>query len=326
MLRVVRYQPADEVAWNEFVACAKNGVFLFDRRYMEYHGDRFSDFSLLIYDEARLIAVLPGNARERTFITHGGLTYGGFVTDARMRTATMLEVFGAVTLHLRANDFNEMIYKPLPHIYHQIPAEEDLYALFRAGATLIRRDVATTIARGATAPYTKGRKWAVNKARKSDLELSRSTDFDAFMRVEEQNLLARYGTVPVHTAGELHLLAGRFPENIKLYVATKNDAILAGTVVYVTERVAHTQYIASNEAGRELCALDLVLDHLVREEFVSHPFFDFGISTEEQGRFLNVGLGENKESYGGRATVYDWYRLDLGDDITASLRNERRTT
>jgi hypothetical protein len=206
-----------------------------------------------------------------------------------------------------------------------MPAEEDLYALFRAGATLIRRDVATTIARGAAAPYTKGRKYCVSKGRKSGIAITRSDDFEAFMQVEEQNLLARYGAVPVHTAAELALLAGRFPDNIKLFIATKDGAVLAGTVVYETPRVAHTQYIASSERGRELCALDLVLDHLIRNEYAEKPFFDFGISTEEQGRFLNVGLSENKESYGGRATVYDWYNVDLRNDLSPRLRNERRT-
>jgi Acetyltransferase (GNAT) domain len=324
MLRVARYTPDDRRAWDDFVARAKNGVFLFRRDYMEYHADRFTDASLLVYDDDALVALLPGNVRERTYVSHGGLTYGGFVTDARMRTATMLQVFDAVLAHLREREVEELLYKPLPHIYHSMPAEEDLYALFRAGATLIRRDVATTIARGAAAPYTKGRKYCVSKGRKSEIAITRSHDFEAFMQVEEQNLLARYGTAPVHTAAELALLASRFPDNIKLFIATKDGAVLAGTVVYETPRVAHTQYIASSERGRELCALDLVLDHLIRGEYAEKPFFDFGISTEEQGRFLNVGLSENKESYGGRATVYDWYRLDLRKDVSADLRNERR--
>ena len=324
-LRVSPYAPEQKKEWDDFVARAKNGVFLFHRDYMEYHADRFTDASLLVHDDATLVALLPGNVRERTYVTHGGLTYGGFISDARMRTATMLEVFEAVIAHLRERGLEEMIYKPLPHIYHSMPAEEDLYALFRCGATLIRRDVATTVARGAAAPYTKGRKYCVNKGRKSDAVIARSNDFDAFMRVEEQNLLARHGTAPVHTAAELELLAGRFPDNIKLFVATSNGEVMAGTVVYETPQVAHTQYIASSEAGRQICALDVLLDWLVREEYRDKPFFDFGISTEEQGRFLNVGLSENKESYGGRATVYDWYRLDLRDDISALLRNERRT-
>jgi hypothetical protein len=325
MLRVTPYAPDHKKVWDEFVIRSKNGVFLFHRDYLEYHADRFTDASLLIHDDAALVALLPGNVRGRTYVSHGGLTYGGFVTDERMRAATMLNVFGAVLPHLRERGLDEMVYKPLPHIYHAMPAEEDLYALFRCSATLLRRDVATTIAGHARAPYTKGRKYCLSKGRKSGLSIEQSTDFGTFMVLEAQNLLARHGATPVHSAAELALLASRFPDNIKLFVAASNGEIMAGTVIYETPRVAHAQYIASSEAGREMCALDVLFDWLGRDVYREKPFFDFGISTEEHGRYLNVGLSENKESYGGRATVYDWYRLDLGNDAAALMRNERRT-
>jgi hypothetical protein len=41
------------------------------------------------------------------------------------------------------------------------------------------------------------------------------------------------------------------------------------------------------------------------------PYFDFGISTTEDGRNLNINLNRNKESYGARTTVYDFYELDV---------------
>lgn len=322
-MRVQPYGGELRGEWNDFVGRARNGAFLFHRDYMEYHADRFTDASLLVYEDDALVALLPANIRERTYISHGGLTYGGFIVDARMRAGTMLSVFGAVLQHLASRGMEEWIYKPVPHIYHAMPAEEDLYALFRAGAQLVRRDVATTIARGAAAPYTKGRKYCLNKGEKSGAVIARSHDFEAFMRVEEQNLLSRHNTTPVHSAAELIMLAERFPENIKLFVATSGDDVVAGIVVYETAQVAHAQYIGSTPAGREMCALDVLLDHVVRHEYRDKPFFDFGISTEEQGRYLNAGLSENKESYGGRATVYDWYRIDLRGDILAGLRNER---
>ncbi|HEV7425538.1 MAG TPA: GNAT family N-acetyltransferase, partial [Thermoanaerobaculia bacterium] len=288
------------------------------------HADRFDDASLLVFDDDTLVALLPANVRARTYISHGGLTYGGFIVDARMRAVTMLGVFEATLRHLAGRGIDEWIYKPLPHIYHSMPSEEDLYALFRVGAQLVRRDVATTIARGAAAPYTKGRKYCLNKGKKSAALFARSYDFEAFMRVEEQNLLERHNTAPVHSAAELMMLAERFPDNIKLFVAAAGGELAAGVVVYETAQVAHAQYIASTPAGREICALDVLVDHVVRDVYRDKPFFDFGISTEQQGRYLNVGLNQNKESHGGRATVYDWYRIDLlRGDVLTGLRNER---
>jgi hypothetical protein len=59
-VHVEQYTADREEEWNDFVRDSKNGTFLFDRRYVEYHGDRFADFSLLVRDDrGRLIALLP---------------------------------------------------------------------------------------------------------------------------------------------------------------------------------------------------------------------------------------------------------------------------
>ena len=47
------------------------------------------------------------------------------------------------------------------------------------------------------------------------------------------------------------MLAGRFPENIRLFAARRDTAMLAGVVIYETARVAHTQYIGAGEEGRK---------------------------------------------------------------------------
>ena len=74
----------------------------------------------------------------------------------------------------------------------------------------------------------------------------------------------------------------------------------------------HAQYIGSTEQGRELGAVDLLVDALIeRARADGKRWFDFGISTTDDGRHLNEGLVRNKESYGARGVAYDWYELDL---------------
>ena len=87
--------------------------------------------------------------------------------------------------------------------------------------------------------------------------------------------------------------------------------MLAGIVIYESANVAHAQYISATEEGRSLGALDCIVEVLLNEVYPDKPYFDFGISTLENGRTLNVGLIQNKESYGARATVYDFYELSL---------------
>lgn len=312
MTSVCRYESAGKTAWDEFIDSAKNGTFLFKRDYMEYHADRFEDCSLLFYDESeKLVAVLPANLNDDAIVSHGGLTFGGVVSGNRMKTPQMLEIFESLIEFARKNSLRRIVYKAVPHIYHAHPAEEDLYALFRTGARLVRRDVSTTIRTKERLSLSKGRKWTVNQTRKSAVEVRATDDFETFMRLEAEVLAAKYNVVPVHTAAEMKMLAGRFPENIKLFGAFLGDEMLAGAIVYASATVAHAQYLAANAEGKQVFALDAILQFLIGDYYTEKRYFDFGISTERQGTYLNVGLIEFKESWGGRATVYDTYEIEI---------------
>lgn len=311
-MSVKRYASENCAEWNAFIESSKNGTFLFKRGYMEYHADRFTDYSLLFYDgNEKLVAVLPANLKDDALVSHGGLTFGGIVSGSRMKTPQMLQIFESLIEFARANDLRRIVYKAVPHIYHAQPAEEDLYALFRVNARLVRRDVSTTIWTKERLSLSKGRKWTVNQTRKSKIEVRESGDFETFMRLEAEVLAAKYNVVPVHTAEEMKLLAGRFPENIKLFGAFVDNEMLAGAIVYASSTVAHAQYLAAKDRGKQLFALDAVLQFLINDYYVEKRYFDFGISTERQGTYLNVGLIDFKESWGGRATVYDTYEIEI---------------
>jgi hypothetical protein len=278
---------------------------------MEYHSDRFEDSSLMFFENDKLVALMPANLAQGNLVSHGGLTFGGVLVDDRMTINLMLGIFESLSAFLREIRCSKLIYKPVPHIYHKIPAEEDLYALFVRGACLVRRDLSTTMDLRNRLPYAKGRKWSINKARKAGLTVERSLDFDAFMAIEEYVLRKYHGTKPVHSAAEIQLLAERFPDNIRMFGAFQAGRMLAGVIVYADWRVAHTQYISSTDEGRALGASDLVLDHLIREVYADRAYFDFGISTEQSGRFLNAGLALYKENFGGRSLAYDWYEIEV---------------
>ena len=141
-----RYGISNKKEWDVFLGDSKNGVFLFARDYMDYHSDRFQDHSLMFYDKSdHLLATLPANLEGQTLSSHSGLTFGGMICGYDMTTATMLLIFDSLLEYMTQQGMSELIYKAIPWIYHRVPAEEDLYALFRNGARLIRRDVASTI-------------------------------------------------------------------------------------------------------------------------------------------------------------------------------------
>ena len=99
MYRIRPYTAADRPAWNDFIRRSRNGVFLFQREYMDYHADRFEDASVIVESAQgtpRIVAVLPANRRHTPdgdhCVTHGGLTFGGLVMDEKLGGAQVLAV------------------------------------------------------------------------------------------------------------------------------------------------------------------------------------------------------------------------------------------
>ncbi|MGE0051886.1 MAG: GNAT family N-acetyltransferase [Arcobacter sp.] len=311
-MTIIKYTKDQKNNWNEFVKNSKNSHFFFQRDYMEYHSDRFEDFSLMFFDETdKLIAMLPANIKENILYSHQGLTFGGFLVDDKMKTETMLEIFELLKQFLKEKNIVKIVYKCIPYIYHIKPSEEDRYGLFRNDAKLIRRDVTSTIDLTEQVRYSKGRKWTINKAKKESIQTFESDDYETFWKLLTSVLEANHEAKPVHTLEEMIKLALLFPKNIKLFLAKKDERIVSGALIYENQNIVHTQYLANSEEGRELGALDLLIDYLIKDIYKNKKYFDFGISNEDAGRYLNTGLIAQKEGFGARAVVHDFYELEI---------------
>jgi hypothetical protein len=311
-LIVERYRDTDAAAWDAFVRASRNGTFLFERGYMDYHRDRFADHSLVVRDvEGELVSVLPAHAAGATVGSHGGLSYGGLVIGSRMTTPAFLRAFEAVLLALRDGGFRSLDYKTIPHIYHRRPAEEDRYAMFLLGAPLTRRDLLSVVDRGDPLPYQHRRARGIKKAQAAGVRVEEEIDFAEFWGLLAATLAERFDATPVHTLAEILALRDRFPHAIRLHVARRDGELLAGVVTYESERAAHAQYIAASLAGRAASALDLVFDELLSDPRCEQTYFDFGGSHQDRGRAINEGLIDQKEGFGARSVAHDQYRIDL---------------
>ena len=312
MFQIRRYTAACADEWNRFVAESKNGTFLFDRRYMDYHADRFEDHSLMFYDGSRLLAVLPAHLSGDTLCSHNGLTYGGLLMSRRLTVVQTLRLFRELNDYLRAEDIRHVSYKCIPWIYHRLSAEEDLYALYHeCRARIVARDFATNIFLSGGMRWDRVRRRGVTRARKAGVSMECSDDYAAFWEVLTQNLLSKYGVRPVHTLQEIELLHSRFPENIRLYQALRDGEVLGGVVLYVSPQVVHAQYSSATPEGKKLGVIDLLYDRIF-SDYRDYPYFDFGRSTEQpDGSGLNEQLVFQKEGFGGRGLCYDIYEYDL---------------
>ena len=307
------YPPAHRLAWNDFVRQSRNGTFLLEREYMEYHADRFADHSLLFYKNSRLIALLPAHIEGRAFCSHHGLTYGGMVLGEETTAQLTLDLFSLLMDYLRKMEtINQFIYRPVPAMYHRYPAEEDLYALFRMNGRLIGRKISSVIEPSKAIPFSTLRRRKLKMAQCTELSVIKEDDFTAYWEVLEETLRDKYETHPVHSLNEMIRLQQQFPNNIHLFTVKDNKGQLqAGCVIYETSQVAHVQYIASTPDGRTQGAVDFLFDYLIHIYYKEKSYFDLGTSVEEGGKILNEGLIFQKEGFGGRALVYDTYEIPI---------------
>lgn len=314
MISIKRYTDNDTDIWNQFNQKSKNSLFMFDRNYMDYHRDRFRDHSLMFYKDGKLIAILPACEKEGVLSSHAGLTYGGFITDDKMKQHIMNDCMEALIAYSNELGINEIIYKTIPHIYHSQPAEEDRFSLYANGASIETIDVSSVVRLTELLKMSKDRKRHIARAQKEDVKIKRLTDFDSyneFIEIENEVLETRHDTHAVHTAEELMMLHERFPNNIHLYGALKEGVLIAGVVVYEYDQVVHTQYMAANEEARKIGGLDLAVAAVIDKYKDTKLWLDFGISTEHGRVYLNEGLASQKEGFGGRTNVYSVWRLQI---------------
>ena len=309
-LQIARFSKGDTMEWNDFVNTARNGLFLFNRYYMEYHEDRFTDHSLMVFRENKLVGVFPANEKNNSIWSHEGLTFGGILLSKDLRGTDTIEVLGLIMQYYKGLGFHEIYYKAIPYIFHSYPCQEDLYALFRQGALLYRRDISSVVALSDPIRFSETKRQNISKCIKAGAVFSENRNFGEYWELLKI-VLAKFDASPVHAITEINSLHQKFPDKIRLFEARLSGELLAGIVIYDYNTVVHTQYMATSLKGRNIGALDFINGNLIEGEFKNRTYYSFGISTVQGGGVLNEGLIQQKEMMGGRAVVNDFYKIQL---------------
>ncbi|KGO97441.1 hypothetical protein [Flavobacterium enshiense] len=306
---VRKYQESDYLLWNDFIHQAKNATFLFHRDFMEYHSNRFEDFSLMVFSDDKLMAVLPANKKGKEVHSHQGLSYGGLVVKKTLRIKEYVSVFQSVLYFLNENGFNVLNLKMLPKIYNQTIAEEIDYVSFLAYAETYRSDVYLVIDNNEKYKPNRNRKRALTLAENLNIGVKEDGNYKDFWNsILTPNLENRFGVKPVHSLEEMEKLALLFPKNIKLYNAYQDNELKAGVVMFLTDTVAHFQYSSGGNDRTDTAALDILFDYIIRK-YSDKKYVSFGSSSENNGRVLNEGLAYWKESFGARTSVQNFIRF-----------------
>ncbi|WP_294956929.1 FemAB family protein [uncultured Flavobacterium sp.] len=308
-----KYSQDDYSMWNDFVDQSKNATFLFHRDFMEYHKDRFEDFSLLVFEDKKLRAILPANKKGNAVYSHQGLTYGGLVFLPKLKTEKVESILDEILLFLKENKFETFYYRPIPEFYFSEGNAAMDFFLMKRGAVLERKEM--NLALNLTAPLkiSKSKMKHFRRIENLDLDILEEENFDPFWKkILEPRLAEKFDVKPVHSKEEIALLKSKFPKNIRQYSAYRNDEIIAGITIFETKNVIKSQYGATSKLGEEFRALDFLFINLIHKyKRKGKHFFDMGIVGEENELGYNQGLLSQKEELG--CTVYnqDFYKIEI---------------
>lgn len=311
----IQYYQADEAQeWDDFVLNkSMNGTFLQTRKFIEYHAPgKFQDRSLCVRKGNELVAALLAceinDDGLRTFFAHKGSTYGGICISKKIYSATAVsELMELLETFLRAEGFEKVYLKMVPPIFQRENTDLLDYFLYKQGffcynelnyymhLDRYQQDVLSQFSSSKRRDY---RYSLHNDLRFQKLETPE--EISAFYDVLQLNL-KKLNLPSVHSLEDLQdLYFHRFPSSIAFYGVFWEDQLIAGSMLFLFgEDIVHTQYLSSDEAYLKLYPMDFLIGNLIQLAVDQDKrLFTFGICTENQGRYLNLGLSRFKEGFG----------------------------
>lgn len=309
---IKRYNSEYFTIWNAFVSSSNNATFLFHRDFMEYHSDRFEDYSLLVFEDEKLISILPANRIENTIFSHQGLTYGGFVFENDISILQIKLVILNALSFLKENNFKAFKIKEIVPIYSSSNRKEISSFLLENGAIINSKKMNLAIDFKSDFKVSKSKLKHFKRINSIGLEIKKEDDLSIFWNeVLIPRLDQKFGSKPVHSIDEISKLKANFPENIHQYNVYLDDEILAGITIFKTNNVIKSQYGATTENGEKYRALDFLYINLINEFKDEFDFFDMGTVDDDSELGYNIGLFNQKKELGCSVFEQNFYELLL---------------
>lgn len=277
---------------------------------MEYHQDRFDDFSLLVFKKDKVVALLPANKVGNNIYSHQGLSYGGLLLNKSVKIDKVITYLQSVLDYLREQSIEKLHLKLLPKIYHDVPSDELDYLLFILKAELLKCETLSVIDQRTHMTLSRDRVNGIKRGHKNQLIIREENEFDGFWNdILKVNLETKHGVMPVHSLKEIKELKVKFPKQIRQFNVYLKNKLVAGTTIFESKNVAHCQYISANEDKNLLGSLDILHDHLITKVFKDKRYYDFGSSNENDGTQINEGLHYWKEGFGARTIIQQFFTI-----------------
>ena len=267
---------------------------------MDYHSNRFEDFSILIYKNKSLVGLIPANRSKNTIYSHQGLTYGGLLLENNFNAIFSKELMAVVKKFYKDNGIVDFQLKSYPSSYPQFDSTP-FFSFFKNSKTNIittHKSLAIDFSKKVKIHKTKLKHQ--RKGLEYGLEIRLDNDFKTFWtEVLTPMLEDRFQTKPVHSLEEIEQLHSFFPSKILQYNVYLKDKILGGITIYNKGSVVKSQYSATTLEGQKNYAIDVLFLYLI-EHFKNSgaQFFCMGTVTTNDTLGYNPGLLKQKLELG----------------------------
>lgn len=314
MYEILPYSPELDKRLDHFVECESvNGTFLQTRRFLNYHpADRFTDASFALEKSGTIVAYFPGVAKEQTFVSHAGTTFGGpIIAKSFYSGSRLLEILKEADQYL-ASRFKNIRFKITPAIFAEESPDLLEYMLEHMGYSRHTELSSYCTLQSGVDPLENCDKECRRIFKKSEIEgirfgnLEKTEDFETFYHFLEISK-SKHNVHPVHTLQELYdLKDNRIPDHIRFRGIWDGNTLVAAMMLFLFEgtKTIHGQYIAPNPDYEKFQPTTALYVRVMREAAQEgYKQISWGISTEDGGNYLNESLLRFKESLGAKACV-----------------------
>lgn len=324
---IIQYDNGYREKWDRFVENeSMNGTFLQTRKFIDYHPkDRFNDCSVLVLKGKQIVACILAcvvlNEENTTFFSHKGTSFGGLIISRNIYNASAIsELMDKLEEYFYNKDYKKIILKMTPSIFAREKVEMLDYFLFQRGYSeydelnyfLELKNYKKDILQRFSASKRRDYRYSL----KYDLEFKKLNEFGEIKEFYEVLIsnLEKLGLSCIHSLDDLiDIKFNRFNEEVEFYGVFWEGRMIAGSMTFCFyKKIMHTQYLASDKDYLKYYPMDYLIYNLIEVAIRNNmQYFTFGICTENQGKYLNMGLSRFKEGFGTEYCINRTYFKEI---------------
>ncbi len=317
-IEVKHYSEEYRQRWDAFVEHSQQGTLFHTRAFLAYHPPgRFTDTSLLFFNEGALLAILPAATRPRNetriLCSHPGASFGGLVTRPHLSLAETDRVVATFLTHCQEQGYAGAELTLPPQVYFSHPDHHVEYVLHRRGFQYRKREMTSVIALDAPFDsWPREARRARRRAEKRGVKVEESADWENFYTLLQQHMWQRHRVRPTHTLEELQRLRELCPQRLRLFAAVVEREMIAGMLLFLCNRQAALAfyYVSQREGFQQYHGFYFlfaeVLQWCGRQGLRDLDFGTYTIDSEP-----NWGLADFKESFGARGVLRDTMAVEF---------------